>query len=137
MSFATYPVHCLLWLLLWAWLVLSCYEASIMEASWCVCLVACLLSTAIGTGKRQPASHAYGGGSLARVCVSIDAANDLRFANYYGDHMVLQRAPASAIVWGYEPDCDDVSVAFNGATVKADLIQGDSKSYNKAPSRKF
>ena len=25
----------------------------------------------------------------------------LAFASYYGDHMVLQRAPARAIVWGY------------------------------------
>ena len=41
--------------------------------------------------------------------------------------MVLQRAPASAIVWGYEPDCDDVSVSFNKATVKADLMAGDGK----------
>ncbi len=24
-----------------------------------------------------------------------------RFANYYQDHMVLQRAPQQAIVWGY------------------------------------
>jgi sialate O-acetylesterase len=26
---------------------------------------------------------------------------ELRFANYYHDHMVLQRAPQRAIVWGY------------------------------------
>jgi sialate O-acetylesterase len=30
---------------------------------------------------------------------SVDGA--LRFANYYQDHMVLQRAPQRAIVWGY------------------------------------
>ena len=42
--------------------------------------------------------------------------------------MVLQRAPASAVVWGYEPDCDAVSVTFNGGTVNADLIPGDGKA---------
>ena len=59
------------------------------------------------------------------MLLDTGAASDLRFANYYGDHMVLQRAPASAIVWGYEPDCDDVSVNFNKATVKADIMAGD------------
>jgi sialate O-acetylesterase len=30
----------------------------------------------------------------------------LRFANYYQDHMVLQRAPQKAIVWGYSESFD-------------------------------
>lgn len=30
----------------------------------------------------------------------------LRFANYYQDHMVLQRAPQRAIVWGYADTSD-------------------------------
>jgi sialate O-acetylesterase len=30
----------------------------------------------------------------------------IRFANYYQDHMVLQRAPQRAIVWGYSDDFD-------------------------------
>jgi sialate O-acetylesterase len=34
-----------------------------------------------------------------RVFVLVDGA--LRFANFYQDHMVLQRAPQRAIVWGY------------------------------------
>ena len=33
------------------------------------------------------------------VFILVDSA--LRFANYYQDHMVLQRAPQRAIVWGY------------------------------------
>ncbi|CAF4139299.1 unnamed protein product [Rotaria socialis] len=32
---------------------------------------------------------------------SITVHGALRFANYYQDHMVLQRAPQQAIVWGY------------------------------------
>ena len=33
--------------------------------------------------------------------------------------MILQRAPSSAIVWGYEPHCNPVSVKFNSATITA------------------
>ncbi|KAH3771388.1 hypothetical protein DPMN_172704 [Dreissena polymorpha] len=36
------------------------------------------------------------------IQVSAFATNDavVRFANYYGDHMVLQKAPAQAHIWG-------------------------------------
>jgi sialate O-acetylesterase len=34
----------------------------------------------------------------------VDGA--IRFANYYQDHMVLQRAPERSIVWGYSDDFD-------------------------------
>ena len=48
------------------------------------------------------------------------------FANYYGDHMVLQRAPAHANVWGYVDGCKEVQVTFNStkiiATVKPEGI---------------
>ena len=36
---------------------------------------------------------------LALYLVLVDGT--FRFANYYQDHMVLQRAPQSAVVWGY------------------------------------
>ena len=54
----------------------------------------------------------------------ILAQTSFRFANYYGDNMVLQRAPAAAIVWGYVPNCKPVSITFNGKTVSATIIQG-------------
>ena len=40
----------------------------------------------------------------------------LRFASYYADHMVLQRAPQRATVWGYA-SADDV-----GSNVTVQLI---------------
>lgn len=50
----------------------------------------------------------------------------LRFANYYGDHMVLQRAPHSANVWGFLPACDDsVEVMFGGKMYTATLNPGE------------
>lgn len=42
----------------------------------------------------------------------------LRFANSYGDHMVLQESPARAVVWGYcgPQGCDDVRVSLDGVS---------------------
>lgn len=31
-------------------------------------------------------------------------AGKFAFASYYNDHMVLQRAPFQAVVWGFYPD---------------------------------
>ena len=53
------------------------------------------------------------------------AANTFRFANMFGDHMVLQRAPKSANLWGYIEGCDQVTAVFNGQSVTAKLIHGE------------
>ncbi|KAM6045027.1 sialate O-acetylesterase isoform 4-T4 [Theristicus caerulescens] len=37
----------------------------------------------------------------------------LGFASYYGDHMVLQKAPAGAVVWGYGEPGASVTVALS------------------------
>lgn len=50
------------------------------------------------------------------------AASGFRFANYYGDHMVLQREintgnkgfQSLANVWGYIPEMDNVTLTFSG-----------------------
>ncbi len=36
--------------------------------------------------------------------------------------MVLQKGPHSASVWGYIPECDPVTVTFNGKTIAATLV---------------
>ncbi|XP_045559355.1 sialate O-acetylesterase [Salmo salar] len=38
----------------------------------------------------------------------------LQFASYYGDHMVLQKAPERAVLWGYGPDDTEVTVFLSG-----------------------
>ncbi|KAL5470809.1 hypothetical protein EMCRGX_G028834 [Ephydatia muelleri] len=51
----------------------------------------------------------------------------LRFANIYGDHMVIQRGkPAN--VWGYVQDCSGVTVGFNGKKINATvtIVQGSN-----------
>lgn len=49
---------------------------------------------------------------LLFVCVCIDG--NLRFASYYGDHMVLQKSPEKAVVWGYGPEGAQVCVFLLG-----------------------
>ena len=47
-----------------------------------------------------------------------DAANTLKFANYYQSHMVLQKAPQKAVLWGYASTLGDtVTVKLNGRLV--------------------
>ncbi|XP_034459258.1 sialate O-acetylesterase [Hippoglossus hippoglossus] len=46
---------------------------------------------------------------------SVDSCDGcLRFASYYGDHMVLQRSPERAVLWGYGPDGGHVTVSLSG-----------------------
>ncbi|KAI5098414.1 sialate O-acetylesterase precursor [Silurus meridionalis] len=45
---------------------------------------------------------------------SGDAGSEFRFASYYGDHMVLQKAPEQAMVWGYGTAGDEVQITIDG-----------------------
>ena len=36
-----------------------------------------------------------------------------RFASYYMDHMVLQKAPQKAVIWGFANETADTSVPIN------------------------
>ena len=50
----------------------------------------------------------------ADVYVSVGLCK-IRFADIYGDHMVLQRAPRRAVLWGYADTIGDtVTVIKNG-----------------------
>lgn len=44
------------------------------------------------------------------VCVG----GEVRFASYYGDHMVLQKSPEKAVVWGYGPEGSLITVYLSG-----------------------
>ena len=46
--------------------------------------------------------------SMFYIFADLFSGADFRFANYYGNSMVLQRAPASAVVWGYAAEVNDV-----------------------------
>lgn len=42
-------------------------------------------------------------------------AEELRFASYYGNHMVLQKAPAKAVVWGYGETGAKIVLSLSGS----------------------
>ena len=54
---------------------------------------------------------------------SVAQEYKFRFSTIYGDHMVLQQAPHMAVVWGYIPNCQKVTVTFNGKTMDATIVQ--------------
>jgi len=37
----------------------------------------------------------------------VEPVYEFHFARYYGNHMVLQRAPSRAVIWGYGPIITD------------------------------
>jgi len=41
------------------------------------------------------------------VLVVVKPVYEFHFARYYGNHMVLQRAPSRAVIWGYGPFISD------------------------------
>uniref|UniRef100_A0A7N6ADK2 Sialate O-acetylesterase domain-containing protein n=1 Tax=Anabas testudineus TaxID=64144 RepID=A0A7N6ADK2_ANATE len=47
---------------------------------------------------------------------NLNLSGTLRFASYYGDHMVLQKSPERAVLWGYGPEGAQVSVSLVGPT---------------------
>ncbi|KAM4742097.1 sialate O-acetylesterase [Anableps anableps] len=51
-----------------------------------------------------------------------DSDGTLRFASYYGDHMVLQKSPQKAVLWGYGPEGKQVAVYLTAATVLQKVI---------------
>ncbi|XP_061073321.1 sialate O-acetylesterase-like [Conger conger] len=56
--------------------------------------------------------------SLLCVIFALNVVRaDVRFASYYGDHMVLQQAPARAVLWGYGSDQYKVSVILQGTNL--------------------
>jgi hypothetical protein len=49
--------------------------------------------------------------------------------NYYSDHMVLQRAPARAILWGYADVIGDtVKIVMNGVKIEQTTVQRSTKN---------
>ena len=53
-------------------------------------------------------------GLFVALLLIIEGNEAFRFANYYQDHMVLQRAPQRAIVWGYGGSSTSTILRMNG-----------------------
>lgn len=64
----------------------------------------------------------------AEETVILCADAELQFASYYGDHMVLQKSPERAVLWGYGPQGARVTVFLSGLQLKnfsASVSQGE------------
>ncbi|KAG7278504.1 hypothetical protein CRUP_004113 [Coryphaenoides rupestris] len=73
----------------------------------------------MGKTGRPDESRAMGWTSLRQPSATflfLDTLfeESLRFASYYGDHMVLQKSPERAVVWGYGPEGEQVNVTLWG-----------------------
>ena len=53
---------------------------------------------------------------------------DFRFASYYQDHMVLQRSPQSAVLWGYGNVDSTVTIEVDGSVYKTSVKKGRDHS---------
>lgn len=53
------------------------------------------------------------------LCLSFSSGYGFQLSNTLGDHMVLQRAPASSIVWGFGTPGSTVTTTFKGQAMKA------------------
>ena len=56
------------------------------------------------------------------VLVSHDRPTVLRFASYYADHMVLQKGPERAAVWGY------ANAEAVNRLIKVQVLSGSDRS---------
>lgn len=66
----------------------------------------------------------------------------LGFASYYGDHMVLQKKPSGAVVWGHGTLGAVVTVTLSGASgliimEKTAQVKGQSQSFTRNWGRWF
>ena len=58
------------------------------------------------------------------VSLSVRAASVFRFANIYGDHMVLQAKPFSAMVWGFGEIGQPVDVRLGSEVHTTKVVEG-------------
>ncbi|XP_022055368.1 sialate O-acetylesterase isoform X2 [Acanthochromis polyacanthus] len=52
----------------------------------------------------------------------LRADGNLSFASYYGDHMVLQKSPDRAVLWGFGPENEQVTVFLSGPVTQKTLV---------------
>ena len=51
---------------------------------------------------------------LVLLCERSHGLSVFRFANHYADHMVLQKSPYNAVVWGFGEEGKDVIIEVKG-----------------------
>ena len=81
----------------------------------------CLLVFAVETANYV---SLFVNASRETVNSATDATGTFRFANIYGDHMVLQAKPFSAMVWGFGEIGQTVDVRFGNEFLETKVIEG-------------
>ena len=61
---------------------------------------------------------------LATCNVQGKSVSGFRFANIFGNHMVLQQAPKRATVWGFGEIGQEVLVTFAGDMYRSFIVAG-------------
>ena len=54
----------------------------------------------------------------------VNSSSVFRFANIYGDHMVLQRKPFSATIWGFGQTGEKVGVRLGSEVHTTEVVKG-------------
>lgn len=54
----------------------------------------------------------------------VNSSSVFRFANIYGDHMVLQSKPFSAVVWGFGQTGEKVVVRLGSEVHTTEAVKG-------------
>ncbi|XP_076138671.1 sialate O-acetylesterase-like [Alosa pseudoharengus] len=62
----------------------------------------------------EPTMRTLWTGCVCFISLLTAVSGELRFASYYGDHMVLQKAPERAVIWGYGTNNTTVVVNLTG-----------------------
>ena len=68
----------------------------------------------------------------SNVCAlseSVKLASAFRFANIYGDHMVLQMKPFSPLVWGFGEIGQTVDVTLGDEVQKTEVVKGEKTRF--------
>lgn len=67
------------------------------------------------------------------LCVCLDGT--LHFASYYRDHMVLQKSPEKAVLWGYGPEGAQVTLLLSGPGKQRASLANVTKGEHKPGGR--
>ncbi|XP_067675872.1 sialate O-acetylesterase-like [Haliotis asinina] len=89
--------------------------------------LAILLLWTASTTQSKHTNRIFQHEAWSKANKSSSADPSIFFASYYGNHMVLQRAPKQAIIWGYSPNIGEViKVKVEGQETVSGRVYKDS-----------
>ncbi|XP_067675941.1 sialate O-acetylesterase-like [Haliotis asinina] len=93
----------------------------------CMFLSLLLRAAAYSVDERGDEIYAMFQNGFPNKVTPQKSPSNFTFASYYGNHMVLQRAPKQAIIWGYSPNIGEViKVKVEGQETISGRVYNDS-----------